>query len=94
MHDHIATCLRGPVSQRLGLAWNLPFLADPVESGPNAGRETLMTQDPVQPANENADGIRAELVARIRSEIAAGTYDTPEKLEIALDRLLRRLETE
>jgi hypothetical protein len=35
---------------------------------------------------------RADLVARIRREIAEGTYDTPEKLEIALGRLLARLE--
>ena len=35
---------------------------------------------------------RADLVARIRREIAEGTYDTPEKMEIALDRLLARLE--
>jgi hypothetical protein len=35
---------------------------------------------------------RAALVERIRREIAAGTYETPEKWEKALDRLLRRLE--
>jgi negative regulator of flagellin synthesis FlgM len=32
--------------------------------------------------------IRSDLVARIRAEIAAGTYETEEKLEIALERLL------
>lgn len=32
---------------------------------------------------------RAELVARVRREIAAGTYDTPERWEAALDRLRR-----
>ncbi len=32
--------------------------------------------------------IREELVARIRAEIAAGTYETDEKLEIAVGRLL------
>ena len=32
-------------------------------------------------------GIRQELVARVRAEIAAGTYETPEKLAIAVDRL-------
>ena len=37
---------------------------------------------------------RADLVARVRREIADGTYDTPEKFEIALDRLLDRLEQE
>lgn len=38
--------------------------------------------------------IRTELVARVRAEIAAGTYDTPEKFEKALDKLLARLECE
>lgn len=35
--------------------------------------------------------IRHERVAEIRSQIAAGVYETPEKLEIALDRLLDEL---
>jgi hypothetical protein len=35
--------------------------------------------------------IRHDLVARVRREIAAGTYDTPEKWEAALDRLCDRL---
>ena len=30
-------------------------------------------------------------VAAIRAAIAQGTYETPEKLDIALDRLLERL---
>jgi hypothetical protein len=34
---------------------------------------------------------RAELVARIRAEIAQGTYETPEKVELALARLLEDL---
>ncbi len=38
--------------------------------------------------------IRVELVERVRREIAAGTYDTPEKFELALERLLDRLEEE
>jgi hypothetical protein len=36
--------------------------------------------------------IRTELVERVRREIAAGTYDTEEKFEKALDKLLQRLE--
>ena len=36
--------------------------------------------------------IRRRLVERVRREIAEGTYDTPEKFEAALDRLLRRLD--
>lgn len=38
--------------------------------------------------------IRHELVERVRHEIALGVYETPEKWEIALGRLLRRLEGE
>jgi hypothetical protein len=32
-----------------------------------------------------------DLIARVRREIAAGTYDTPEKWEAALERLLDRI---
>ncbi len=32
--------------------------------------------------------IRQDLVNRIRSQIAAGTYETPDKLGVAIDRLL------
>ena len=43
---------------------------------------------------EEADPeIRHDLVARVRREIAAGEYDTPEKFERALDRLLLSLES-
>ncbi len=40
---------------------------------------------------ERRGGLRLGLIARVRQEIAAGTYDTPEKLEVALGRLLERL---
>jgi hypothetical protein len=36
--------------------------------------------------------VRQDLVTRVRQEILAGTYDTPEKFEAALDRLADRLE--
>jgi hypothetical protein len=39
-----------------------------------------------------SDGIRHELVARIRQQIAAGTYDTEEKWLLAEDALFRRIE--
>jgi len=32
--------------------------------------------------------IRADLVARVKAEIEAGTYVTPERIETAVDRLL------
>lgn len=37
---------------------------------------------------KDADGVRTGLVARLRSEIAAGTYESADKLDTALDRLL------
>jgi hypothetical protein len=36
------------------------------------------------------DSIRTELVARVRKEIALGIYDTPEKMEVALERLFQQ----
>ncbi len=50
-----------------------------------SGGETSVASEPT---------IRHELVARVRREIAAGTYDTPEKFDIAMERLLARLERE
>lgn len=37
-------------------------------------------------------GIRQDLVARIRAEIAAGTYDTPEKMTAAMERMIEDVE--
>src|SRR5262249_61735382 len=42
------------------------------------------------PAPEAAE-VRQELVRRVRREIEAGVYDTPERWEAALERLWRRL---
>jgi anti-sigma28 factor (negative regulator of flagellin synthesis) len=36
----------------------------------------------------DTSGFRADLVARIRNEIAQGTYETADKLNSAVDRLL------
>jgi hypothetical protein len=51
---------------------------------------------PPSEAPENTEPLRAEapadirqdLVDRVRSQIAAGTYETPEKWQVALARLL------
>jgi anti-sigma28 factor (negative regulator of flagellin synthesis) len=53
---------------------------------------TKGTDQPRPPRDEST--VRAELVERVRREIAEGTYDTPEKMAIALDCLLNRLEWE
>lgn len=53
---------------------------------PAAPAPTLSSEQP------GPDGIRHELVARIRREIEAGTYDTEERWLAAEEKLLRRLE--
>ncbi|HOF18898.1 MAG TPA: flagellar biosynthesis anti-sigma factor FlgM [Phycisphaerae bacterium] len=40
---------------------------------------------------EEIPPVRAELVERVKAEIAAGTYETPERIEIAVDRLMEEL---
>lgn len=50
-----------------------------------------VTDAPAAPAPVS-DGIRHELVARVRAEIAAGTYDTEEKWALAEEALMRRIE--
>ncbi len=42
-------------------------------------------------SGETSGDIRADKVASIRQQIAAGDYDTDEKLSIAFDRLLESL---
>ena len=42
-------------------------------------------------AAEGTSDIRMDRVAAIKAAIADGSYETPEKLDIALDRLLERL---
>lgn len=65
-------------------------------NGPQSGKpaagpaDQLDISQAAEAAIQAAEGgeIRADLVARVRGEIAAGTYETPEKLDAALDRLL------
>lgn len=33
--------------------------------------------------------VRQDLIDRVRAEIEAGAYDTPERLDVAVDRILR-----
>jgi len=40
-----------------------------------------------------AEGVRGELVVRVREQIERGTYETPERIDGAVDRLLGELDT-
>lgn len=52
---------------------------DTVEISPEARLASLVAQVPA---------VRKDLVERVKSEIAAGTYDTQQKMDIALERLM------
>jgi hypothetical protein len=79
MHSHAASGLRGPFSRGSDCWPRQLELPDPVASEPASA-------DPGDP------DIRWDLVQRIRQAIAEGTYETPEKLEQALEQLRRELE--
>lgn len=66
--------------------WRVAPVEGPV-TPPPAPRFARRTTTMMSPA---ADGIRHDLVARVRAEIAAGTYDTDERWRAAEDALLRR----
>lgn len=73
--------LAEPISAAVGPGrWPAPQGVSPAES---AG--------PTRPEPPGPEGIRHELVERVRREIAAGTYDTEEKWLAAVNALLRRI---
>ena len=59
-------------------------------AGPSDELDISPAADAAAKAVEGGE-IRADLVARVRSEIAAGTYETPDKLDAALDGLLNEI---
>jgi negative regulator of flagellin synthesis FlgM len=81
MYRHGPTGLAGPVSKaRVIWVWSE---SDATETE----TITLEPQELADPLSSRAD-IRLDLVQRVRREIAEGVYDTPDKFEAALDRLL------
>jgi anti-sigma-28 factor FlgM len=78
MYRHGPSCLEGPVSE--SLRQTLPIWC-------GDSREMTFTSDMSEDPK-----FRADLVARIRKEIAAGTYETPQRWEAALDALFYRLQ--
>lgn len=79
------------LSPRRWQRWRLtPPARVPTADCPNR----LRRRSPLAATEEpGPDGIRHELVARIRREIAEGTYDTEEKWLAAEEELLRRIES-
>jgi len=54
-------------------------------------RDTITLSTDAVRAADAASDIRFDKVAAIKAAIADGSYDTPEKFDIALDRLLERI---
>jgi len=53
--------------------------------------ETARNMSDVSPTESSSSAVRFELVNSIRSQIAAGTYDSPEKMEAALEKMFARI---
>ena len=81
VHGHHG--LKGPHSSPRG---NSPTPSTPAV-GPADQVEISAAADAAAAASEKGE-IRPDLVARVRSEIAAGTYESPDKLDLALEKLL------
>jgi negative regulator of flagellin synthesis FlgM len=87
MQIHGTTHVHGPHGIN---APHAPFRGQP------AGETVALSADRVDisPAAQAAvdaterDAIRAGLVSQIRAQIASGTYETPDKLDRAVERLL------
>ena len=90
MTHHGPNGIAGPVRGTRGWWQRLGQLDAPANF--DAPLQSKRPKKPGPKKRSSASGIRPDLVARVRAEIAAGTYDTPEKWDAALDALLERLE--
>ena len=73
---------------------HIPLRAAGMQSPAIAGKVDRVDISPAaQAASQAAEGrgVRQDLVNLIRGQIANGTYDTPEKMDIALERLLDQM---
>lgn len=78
MNMHGPSCLNGPVTKARSW-WH------------ESDDEFSAVEARLQPAT---DGIRNDLVERVRREIAAGTYETEDKLEIAMAKLFQAIDVD
>ena len=88
MHIYGASQLHGPQSLQ-GPHWNRPTAPT---SSPQA-TDSVEFSAAAEVAMNAIDGgdFRADLVARVRAQIADGSYDTPDKMAMAFDAMLDEL---
>lgn len=91
MFTHGPSCLEGPLSRERGW-WTPASDVDTLAATDPAPSSIQLMNEKTKPTPQPDADIRVDLVERVRREIAAGTYDTPEKWAVALQRLLERLE--
>jgi len=89
MTTHLASTLKGPVTQVR--RWWPRAIEERMDEARTSPRNRRNRNEDAVPRVSDPD-IRADLVLRVRREIAAGTYDTPDKWEMALDQLFDSLE--
>lgn len=89
MHEHGPDELIGPIRGTAGWWHGMGAQPDLPDDGPPETKKPRKKR-----RSSDSPGMRKELVERIRREIAAGTYDTQEKWEAALDCLCDQLGTE
>jgi negative regulator of flagellin synthesis FlgM len=58
---------------------------------PSADRVEISQAAEAAMKSTETGGVRHELVNQIRSQIAAGTYDTPDKMNAAVERMLDQI---
>jgi negative regulator of flagellin synthesis FlgM len=85
MHIYGASHLHGPQSLQ-GPHWNRQ--AAPAQGAQAADQVDISAAAEAAMNAVEGDDFRADLVARIRSEIAAGTYETPDKIAVAIESIL------
>jgi negative regulator of flagellin synthesis FlgM len=78
-HLHGPQPLQGP-------HWNRG--AAPAQSTQAADEVNISSAAEAAISASDGGDFRADLVARVRNEIAQGSYDTPDKMAIAIDSLL------
>lgn len=83
-HVHGPHSLQGPYSARSNAA-RPQFSVSGTSDQLDISAAAQAAIDAIDKAN---DTVRTDLVARVKNEIAAGTYESAEKLDAALERLL------
>lgn len=81
--------MRNPGSHRWQ-SWRVAPAAAPADTPPAPVLPNRLARNGTA-EQPGPDGIRWGLVARVKAEIAAGVYDTPEKWDAAEEALMRRV---